>query len=432
MSELADPPVRAATEGRPYTRFAFAILAIAFCVFIIQASARFGFSRLLGRFAVTANLLPAADESVLLTPSDPDAHRARATVLSRLQQPIEASKALESAASLRYRDDYLWLELANARENAGDAQAALPALDQAVRWAPFYAHTHWQRGNLLLRMRRPDEAFAELRFAATANRNYLPGMIDLAWGIAGADADAAERLVAPKDDRERRAFIWFLARKGRGREVLDRFDETPVPENEQQELVRLLAASKSFEHAFNIWYQTRGPGKYPLLFNRGFEDPLVLSNLVFGNWNVSNRQGSASLAVDVSQKSQGEKSLQITFGGSWDTAAPLLSQLLLIYPDRTYRVSFDLLTKDLATGGPPVISVSDATTDRLLGKSEGFPSTDSWRRLSFEFRTLPASEAIVIRLQRNNCDAAPCPIFGVVWLDNVEIEQQESASSTSD
>lgn len=406
-------------------RFTVAILAIAFCFFIIQASARFGFSRLLGRFAIAVNSLPAADESVRLTPSDPEAHRARARVLSRLQKPLEASKALESAASLRYRDDYLWLDLGSAREEAGDAQGALLALDQAVRWAPYYAHTHWQRGNLLLRMRRPDEAFAELRLAATANRNYLPGVIDLAWGITSGDVDATKRLVAFKDDRERRAFMRFLARKGRGKEVLDLFDETPVPENEQQELVRLLAASKSYEPAFSLWYHTRGPGKSPILFNHGFEYPLVLSDSVFGKWNVSTNQSDASLAVDVSQKSQGEKSLQVTFNGKWDAATPLLSQLLLIYPDRTYRVSFDVLTKDLATGGPPVITVSDATTESLLGKSEGFPSTDSWRRLSFEFRTPPTSEAIVIRLQRNNCDAAPCPIFGVVWLDDIRIESQE-------
>jgi hypothetical protein len=48
--------------------------------------------------------------------------------------------------------------------------------------------------------------------------------------------------------------------------------------------------------------------------------------------------------------------------------------------------------------------------------------------LSFEFTTLPASEAAIIRLQRNNCDSSPCPIFGTLWLDQFRIEQIESVS----
>ena len=227
-------------------RFAVAILAIAFCLFIIQASARFGFSRLLGRFATTANYLPAADEAVRIAPSDPEAHRARARVLSRQQKPVEASTALESAANLRHRDDYLWLELGNAREEAGDQQGALVALDQAVRWAPYYAHTHWQRGNLLLRMGRTAEAFAELRTAAAANQTYLPTLMDLAWGISRENVAAAEQLIGITNERERRSFAGFLARKGELRE------------------------------AFFILYGS-DPAKatLPVVFNAGFEDPLV-------------------------------------------------------------------------------------------------------------------------------------------------------------
>ena len=405
-------------------RYVLAILSIAFCFFVIQASARFGFSRLLGRFAAASNSLPAADESVRLTPSDPEAHRARARVLSHLQKPIEATQALESAVSLRYRDDYLWLDLANAREETGDTQGALEALDQAVRWAPYYAHTHWQRGNLLLRMQRPDEAFAELRLAATANRNYLPSLIDLSWGVSG-DVERTQQLAALKDDRERRALIWFLARKGRGEDAVRLLGQltAALSERDRQELVRLLAGAKSYKPAFDVWYQTQGEAKFPILFNRGFEEPLLLSESVFGNWNVTGDQSKARLAQDVSQKSQGEKSLQITFSGDANPSSPLLSQTLLIYPEKPYRITFNVLTKDLATGGPPVITVSDAKDDRLLGKSEGFPATGSWRKLSFDFTTLPATEAIVIRLARNNCDTAPCPIFGVVWLDEIAIEQ---------
>src|SRR5689334_480551 len=131
-------------------RLALTLLAIGVCLFLIQASASFGFSRLLTRYAIATNSAPVADEAIQLSPADPEAHRARATILNRLQMPGEAVKSLETAATLRYRDDYLWIELGNTKEELGNTQGALAAMDQAVHWAPYYAHTHWQRGNLLL------------------------------------------------------------------------------------------------------------------------------------------------------------------------------------------------------------------------------------------------------------------------------------------
>jgi len=414
-------------------RFAISALAIAACLFLIQATARIGFSRLLTRYAFLENSLPAADEAVRLSPSDPETHRARATIASRLQMPVEAVESLEAATSLRYRDDLLWIELGNAREDLGDNQGALAAMDQAVRWAPYYAHTHWQRGNLLLRMGRFDEAFTELREAAAANRNYLPNLIDLAWGISRADIKATENLIQIKNDSERLALIRFLARKGKGKETLDqiRLLQAPLPIETKNELARWLFATKSFRDAFDVWRLSNNGAadQKTALFNGGFEEQLVLSDAGFGGWILSPDQTKSKLAIDVSQKFAGTKSLQMTFDGNWTPGAPLLSQTFVVEPSKTYRVTFSLKTKDLVTGGPPICTVNDAATNQLLGQSENFPSTGSWSKLSFDFTTLATSEAAVIRLQRNNCEPAPCPIFGVVWLDEITIEPGQPANS---
>src|SRR5688572_507320 len=191
-------------------RTALTLLAIALCLFLIQASARFGFSRLLTRSALISNSVSVADEAILLGPSDPEAHRARATILNRLQMPGEAVKSLETATTLRYRDDYLWIELGNTKEELGNTTGALAAMDQAVRWAPYYAHTHWQRGNLLLRMGQRVDAFAELKKAASANQTYFPNLIDLAWSVSRGDVKATEDLIGITNDDERLALIRFL------------------------------------------------------------------------------------------------------------------------------------------------------------------------------------------------------------------------------
>jgi tetratricopeptide (TPR) repeat protein len=410
-------------------RIALSILAIVFCLFLIQASARFGISRMFARYALATNSLDVADTAVRLTPSDPEAHRTRAAIFNRQQNPTEAAKSLEQAVALRYRDDYLWIELGNTREELGDTEGALSALDQAVRWAPHYAHTHWQRGNLLLRTGRANDAFTELRAAAAANSRYAPNLIDLAWGISRNDIKTTEALLEIKNDHQRLALIRYLARNGKGSEVLNQIRSltTPLSTADKNELVRLLFDSKAFNAAFALWR----PSEYsrePSLVNGDFEQPLVFNNAGF-DWIIAPQQKN-HFAIDVSEKSSGAKSLQINLDNSWLPGTPLLSQTFVVKPGKTYRLSFAVKAKDLVTGGPPVIVIADATNNQPLGKSENFPTaTSPWTKLNINFTTLPTSQAAVIRLQRNSCDSSPCPIFGTLWLDEFYVEETDLAAT---
>jgi tetratricopeptide (TPR) repeat protein len=408
-------------------RLTLTLLGIALCLFLIQASARLGFSRMLARFALIENSVPAADQALQLTPSDPDVHRSRATILNRLQQPAEAAQSLATAVSLRYRDDILWIELGNTREELGDTDGALAALDQSVRWAPHYAHTHWQRGNLLLRMRRPVDAFSELRQAATANPAYTPNLIDLAWGISGEDIKTTESVLDIKDDTTRLALIRFLARNGNGRKVIDQIASLTTPPSDEikNEVARLLFSAKAYREAFAL---SRVANTTQLPINGGFEDPVAFNDIGFG-WIIAADQKNRA-AIDVSEKTGGAKSLQINFDGAWAQGTSLLSQTVLVDPGKSYRLSFAVRTKDLVTGGPPVILVIDANDNQLLGRSENLPTaTTPWRTLNLNFNTTATSQAVIIRLQRNNCDSSPCPIFGTLWLDEFHIEQAEPTSS---
>ena len=371
-------------------RVGISLFGIALCLFLIQASARFGFSRLLTRYALITHSTSVADAAVSVNTSDPDAHRARAAAYNSEQQPAEAARSLESAVALRYRDDYLWIELGNTREDLDDTSGALAALNEAVRFAPYYAHTHWQRGNLLLRMNRPNEAFTDLRQAATANQKYLPNLIDLAWGISKGDLKTAQSLIKVSNDNERLALIRYLA-------------------------------GKSFRDAFILAHGSASTS----FLNGGFEDPLVLNDVTFG-WIVPPEQKNR-LAIDVSEKLEGSKSLQINFSGNWAPGTSVLSQSLVVEPETTYRVLFAVKTRDLVTGGPPFIAVRDTTNNQLLGKSENFPTaTNPWLTLNFEFKTQANSQAAIVRLERNNCDTT-CPIFGTLWLDQFRIEQTKPA-----
>ena len=409
-------------------RVTITILCIVLCLFLIQASARFGFSRMLSRYAVATNSIPAANQAVQLTPSDPDAHRSRAAILNRMQRPSDAAQSLDHAVALRYRDDFLWIDLGNTREELGDTDGALAALDESVRWAPHYAHTHWQRGNLLLRMRRPVDALAELRQASTANPAYTPNLIDLAWGISNGDIKTTEAALEIKDDTTRLALIRLLAQKGKGREAVDQINSltTHLSVEKEIEIARLLLAAKAYREAFDL-LRVASNNTSPGLINAGFEQPIAFNETTFG-WVIAADQKSRA-AIDVSEKFNGARSLQINFDGTWAPGAPLLSQTILVDPGKTYRLSFAVRTKDLVTGGPPAILVIDANDNQLLGRPENLPTaTTPWQTLNLNFSTSATSQAAIIRLVRNNCDSSPCPIFGTLWLDEFHIEQTEPTS----
>lgn len=403
-------------------KVALALLAISACLLLMQSAARIGFSRLLTRYAVAANSLPAADQAIQLTPGDPEAHRARATVLNRLRRPAEAEASLKIAASLRPRDDYLWLELGNTREELGDNEGALAAFNEAVRSAPYYAHTHWQRGNLLLRMGRHDDAFADLRQAAASNKKYVPNLIDLAWRLTGGDTKKTETLLQIGNDHDRWAFARFLAQNGRGSDAIVQLGllTGPLSDENKKEMERLLVAARSFNELYGTW---SGSKQREEIANSGFEEPLMLNGSALG-WLVARATSHTKLAVDVSEKLGGQKSLQIVFDGEWDPGTPLLSQIVYVEPGKRYQLGFAIKTKDLVTGGPPRIVLSDATKDQILGRSDAFPQvTGSWQTMNVEFTTTPNSEAVTVRLMRESCASTPCPIFGTVWLDEFSVRK---------
>jgi tetratricopeptide (TPR) repeat protein len=371
--------------------------------------------------------LPAANEAIRLTPADPEAHRARANVLAHIQYFDDAKNELEQATSLRPIDDYLWLELGNARDELKDTEGALAALNQAVHYAPFYAHTHWQRGNLLLRMGRYSEAFADLRQAAGSNRSFMPNLIDLAWGLSRGDARLSEQLIQINDDITRIDFARFLARHGKAQEALEQFQlaATSVSEKNRRDLVRELKEAKAFKEAFQVWKGSVPPAgdTKAAIYDGGFEGPLSLEEVGFG-WTTPRETQGVSLSLDDTQRDSGVQSLRIQFNGNSNPGTLLISQTIVVKPQQRYRINFAAGTKDIVSGGLPFLAISDAASGQLLGKSASLPqATSAWHVSSFEFTTPPTTDALVLSLQRSSCTSAPCPIFGFIWLDSFSIQE---------
>ncbi|MGH9970254.1 MAG: carbohydrate binding domain-containing protein [Pyrinomonadaceae bacterium] len=408
-------------------RVAVSLIGILGCFFAIWLTAQAGLARLLGRYAAFTADLAAADKAIALTPSDPEAHTTRAGVLYHLNRVSDAAREFEIAVSLRPLDDYQWLKLAMVRDELKDPAGALTAFDESVRLGPYYSLQRFQRGNFLLRRRRFDEAFADLRAAAESNPNFIPNLIDLAWGFSRGDAKATEQLAQITTKEKRIAFARLLATRGKATQAIEQLSLAgPVSDQTRSDLAHLLISANMFQEAYEIWENSPTAGARqasPVIYDGGFEGPLSLEEMNFG-WRLARSPQGASLAIDSSQTHSGSKSLSIEFSGNTNPDLALVSQLIPIEPSQRYRINFSARTQDIVSGGLPFAVVSDAAGDRkrLAESPTVRENQNGWQTLSFEFRAEPTTKAVVLSVQRKNCTTSPCPIFGWIWLDSFSIE----------
>jgi hypothetical protein len=349
-------------------------------------------------------------------------------MLSSFGQTTEAVREYEEAISLRPLDYVLWLSLGSARDEAGDTDGALVAFREAVRLAPFYAEPRWQLGNLLLRARRSEEAFAEMRAAALSQPTYLPNFIDLVWGASRGDAATVESVVRPETDSWRLTLARFFVKRGKVNEALALYRAAGSSSVEdRQSLLKELLAAKQFAEAHQVWKggaEEKRSGETEFITDGSFESGAKVNEPGFG-WQLITNSQLVRVSLDSSEPGHGSKSLLLDWRGNVDAATPALSQLVLVDAGSRYRLGFSFRTKDLTTGGPPIVVITDASAkDAELARSAPLPKTSGgWQEQTLEFTTGQTTRAVTIKMIRQSCASAPCPVFGQIWLDGFSLRK---------
>lgn len=410
-----------------------AIVVLVSCFLAMRSAWHAGVGRLLSKDASRTLLQEQAEKAVQISPADPETHAARALVLYNSDDLASALEELERAASLRPRDYLRWLELGRARDEAGDREGALSALQEAIKLAPYYAEPRWQYGNVLYRAGRFDEAFRELRRAAESEPTLFPVLMDLAWGTYAGDAAAVERIVNPQTDAIRLSLARFFATKGKTGEALALFRASGgMAKAEQRKLLRELLKAKQFKAAYEVWSagreteEGRPPDRVASITDPGFEGRVNLSEIGFG-WRQERSLEGVKLSLETKGQRSGSRCLLIEWSGNSNPEPTVISQLVLVEPHTHYRLSFFTRAEDVLTGGPPVLDVIDASDDvaRVLGQSKVFPqNTKEWQEYEVVFTTSATAEAVLLSLQRQSCPASPCPIFGRMWLDDFSLRKE--------
>ncbi len=106
------------------------------------------------------NALSWFDRALALNPISPEALAARAIVLQRLGQPLDALESLEEILKLRPNDADALFSMGVILQSLGRMREALSAYENALRWRPNHCEAATNRGALLERFGRLEEALA--------------------------------------------------------------------------------------------------------------------------------------------------------------------------------------------------------------------------------------------------------------------------------
>lgn len=412
--------------GRASVRFSLAVLGCMACCWLLVGSAKSGIARFLTDYGVRAELAAPAEMAEALNPDDPETYRARALLHESAGDQIAAARKLEQAIALRPRDPFLWVELGLARDQAGEPERAIIAFQNATRLAPFYAQSRWQLGNLLLRLGRYDDAFAELRGAVASNPALFPNVIDLAYGVYGGDAAAVESAIRPDTLVAKLALARTYARHGNAKDTLRVARSLERLSGEQrQTLVTDLLEAQQFSAAFEIWVSGldahhKVVGGQESIVDGGFETELRAGELPSFGWRIERGLKGVKATWGKREARSGNRYLILDWSGDPAVWTPAMSQLILVAPGKSYRLSFWARAEDLVTAGAPIVTINDAAKNELpLAQSPPLTQANGqWRQYFVQFETGANTQAVQLAVRREFCAVTPCPVFGQLWLDD--------------
>jgi predicted Zn-dependent protease len=373
-----------------------------------------------------------AEAAVRLAPHDPLAYLTLARLHRYSFDPELLPRALseyEQAAALAPNDYMIWTELGRARATAGDIEGGVAALRRAVALAPSYAEQRWHLGNVLLRARRNDEAFEELRRAGDADPDrFRPQVFNLAWQIYGPDMKRVLDVVG-KTPEARAHLIGVLIGRERLEDALNVWSSLDPDTRRQaaavgERLAQAVYALGQYKRAVQILTEA---GAQDLsgerVSNGGFESEVGRAGQLF-RWQVTPVAG-ARIAVDARVARSGTRSLLVLFDSANQVDFRNVWQAVAVEPNTRYRLTYFVRTDSLNSAATLLTLVtSTASESEILASSQPVGAgTNDWQQVALEFTTAPKAEAVVVRLVRAACPAGGCPAYGKIWYDDFDLQR---------
>lgn len=413
---------------RDYQKTIFVAVYFLACVVLTAFSIRFGVSRLYLHGARTnpadAAAFDRAAESEF--PGDADFYHTKADLLLRDNQYQQSAAAFERAVAARPHDYLLHLRAGHVEQLLEQDAAATASFRRAVGLAPFYADPHLFLGNHLVKIGAPEEGFEHLRAAYERRAAYFESVARFAWRRAGENPAETIRLLSPLSPENRARLAEFLIDNNAAASVpvLTCGEAATLTGDARERITGKLFVGGYFHLARQVsGGSCEAAGELSNVEDGGFETADIRTGQGFG-WRSVSLPNAVRLFIDEGAAAEGNRSLSIAFDGSYNSALPILSQIVSVEKRRRYRLRLAVRSADIVTGGAPSLQIilkgKDYKTEAEAVRLPIRPEM-KWNELTVDFQSGERAEAIEIRLARESCAQSPCPVFGRLWIDDVRL-----------
>jgi tetratricopeptide (TPR) repeat protein len=323
----------------------------------------------------------------------------------------------------------LWINIGYTRYKTNDFTGAEAAYQKSLQLAPNYSQPHRYLGRFLLKNNQIEKAFDHLGKAAEYDSKIYPELLHLARKQFPDDGTEIEKAVKSNDVKSQKILAGYLIKHHLLTERTKAFlIGEDLNDKEKNEFISYLIKKEDFQTAYHIWTSLGShKGKFEnqeknMIFDGGFEHLVENEEVGFG-WQIIPRNDSLAVVIDDQIYNSGKQALKIKFDGQTRAKTNVISQMILVKPNRSYRLTFAVKSSELITGGLPFIVITDAQSKKDIAQSKVINSTnDKWIQQIVDFRT-NETPLITVNLQRMGCDVKLCPIMGLVWLDDFVLRE---------
>lgn len=377
------------------------------------------------------NAVQIADLALRLASSNPAAGRFRAQVGEDSSSADKRTAVEIAEETVRLApNDYRWrVELARLLAQDEQVARAESEFKRAADLAPNYAMVRWHYGNFLLRQERVDDAFAQLKIAAAGNGFYRDQVFSLAWDFYAKDASRLESL-AGDNTQSRTQLAYFFASRGRAEDALRNWNLLSADEKAANSQFLKTMSQGVFEQGyypqaleFEKQLGVDDDAQPEAITNASFEKTLSGETKSRFTWQIARNIPKMEIASDQNVKHSGNRSVRMTFRGFDQPALSNISQVVVVVPQKKYRLRFWMRTENLKSAGTPLIEILNANDSKSIARTQSFATgSNDWQEITLDFSTPENCSAIVIRTIRASC-GEDCPMTGIFWYDDFELQK---------
>ncbi|MEP6944323.1 MAG: hypothetical protein ABJA02_00280 [Acidobacteriota bacterium] len=373
----------------------------------------------------------AAELALALGPDDPQTHYAVAVIDEKTFDPADQELSIaefEKAAALSPYNFLSWLALAHARDRQGDVAGADRAYSRAAELAPNYSEVKWAYGNFMVRTGREEQGFSLISQAAASSPTLMPNAVTTALSFFDGDVVKVRDLLGntglvnicvAKNAAGKKDFVsayssWSLISVDERR--LD-FHDDGIALSDQ------LAQARQFRMAAmvvnDVASDTAEHVRVGEITNGSFEK-LDQTNKNIFDWQIGSGAGQ-QIGLNTERRTEGEFSLYMVFNTMRADEFRSISQTVAVEPGSTYTLSGSYRSE---LKGGVAWEVADAADSKMLAKTSISGTSQDWARFEVHFSVPAASDGILLRLVRDGCSSAVCPISGKLWFDGLTLTRQ--------